>query len=89
MILIADGSTAKPAVQPTDGAANLGQQTNAAPNKADNDDISSFTDEAEEKPQMPNGVANTNSVPQKGPQTAEPVNKVFNSQKELYSTVTI
>ena len=63
LYFVADGTTTKPAVQPTDGAANSGQQSNALPNKADNDDISSFTDEAEEKPQLNNVGGNTNSVP--------------------------
>ena len=62
---IADGVNAKPAgnVQGTDGVSNLAQQSNAQPKQADNDDISSFTDEQEEKAQSNTVVGATNSIP--------------------------
>ena len=58
--------TSKTAVQPTDGVSNLAQQSNAQPKQADNDDISSFTDEAAEEKahaQSNNAVVNSNAVP--------------------------
>ena len=51
------------AIAQTDGVSNLAQQSNAQPKQADNDDISSFTDEQEDKAQSNGAAAMANAVP--------------------------
>ena len=69
------------AIAQTDGVSNLAQQSNAQPKQADNDDISSFTDEQEDKAQSNGAAAMANAVPPKA-QSATPANKVCSDQDE-------